>query len=176
MNSKYILEHLRNFPNYPKDGIQFKDVNFLFTDKKVIKEIVDELYSLYKDKGITKIVGLETRGVIMASILAYKLGAGLVLCRKKGKMPGLTHTAKYKKEYGYDEIELQDGAITKDDVVLIHDDLLATGGSMKATYDLVNSFGPKSILINFIFELISECPEGRKHLPNEVDIESLIEL
>lgn len=173
MNRKYVLEHLRNIPDFPKKGIQFKDFNFLVSDAGVIKELSDELYSRYSDKGITKIVGLETRGIILGSILAEKLGAGVVLCRKKGKMPGETRCAKYKKEYGFDEIEIQVGAICEDDVVLIHDDLLATGGSMRATYDLVDSFSPKTIYVNYVFELESECPGGRNTLPEDADIQSL---
>lgn len=174
MNDKYILEHLRNIPDFPKKGIQFKDINFLFTDAGVIKELSEELYRRYQNKGITKIVGLETRGVILASILAEKINAGLVLCRKKGKMPGETKGEKYEKEYGFDEIEIQEGAITRNDVVLIHDDLLATGGSIKAAHDLVNRFSPKEVMINFVFELKSECPNGRMALPENTDIQSLI--
>lgn len=176
MNKKYVLEHLRNIPDFPKKGIQFKDINYLFTDAGVVKELGDELYRKYQNRGITKIVGLETRGVILASILAERIGAGIVLCRKKGKMPGEVRGARYEKEYGTDEIEIQEGAITNEDVVLIHDDLLATGGSMRATYNLVKSFAPKEVLINFIFELKSECPDGRKALPENEEIQALIEI
>ncbi len=87
MNEKYVLGHLRNIPNFPKKGIQYKDINFLFTDAGVIKELSDELVCRYKNKGITKIVGVETRGIIMAAILAEKLNAGLVMCRKKVRCP-----------------------------------------------------------------------------------------
>lgn len=174
MNEKYVLGHLRNIPNFPKKGIQYKDINFLFTDAGVIKELSDELVCRYKNKRITKIVGVETRGIIMAAILAEKLNAGLVMCRKKGKMPGETKSEKYEKEYGFDEIEIQENSITKDDVILIHDDLLATGGSMKAAYNLVQKFSPKDVFMNFIFELKSECPDGRKALPSDIDIQSLI--
>ena len=111
--------------------------------------------------------------MIMAAILAEKLNAGLVMCRKKGKMPGETKSEKYEKEYGFDEIEIQENSITKDDVVLIHDDLLATGGSMKAAYNLVQKFSPKDVFMNFIFELKSECPDGRKALPSNIDVQSL---
>lgn len=176
MNEKYVLEHLRNIPDFPKKGIQFKDINYLFTDAGVVKELGDELYRKYQNRGITKIVGLETRGVILASILAERIGAGIVLCRKKGNMPGEVRGARYEKEYGTDEIEIQEGAITNEDVVLIHDDLLATGGSMRATYNLVKSFAPKEVLINFIFELKSECPDGRKALPENEEIQALIEI
>ncbi len=176
MNEKYVLEHLRNIPDFPKKGIQFKDINYLFTDAGVVKELSEELYRRYQNKGITKVVGLETRGVILASILAERIGAGIVLCRKKGKMPGEVRGARYEKEYGTDEIEIQEGAITNEDVVLIHDDLLATGGSMRATYNLVKSFAPKEVMINFIFELKSECPDGRKALPDNEEIQALIDI
>lgn len=176
MNSEIIIKHLRNIPDFPKKGIQFKDINYLFTNNEVIQELSEELYKRYKDCGITKIIGIESRGIILASILAYKLNAGLVLCRKPGKMPGEVRKENYKKEYGIDSIEIQEGTINKDDVVLIHDDLLATGGSMLAAYKLVKSFNPQKIFINFIFELISEGLKGRDSLPAEIDIQTLIKL
>lgn len=176
MNEKYILDHLRNIPDFPKPGIQYKDINFLFTDAGVVRELTDELVARYSGRGITKVVALETRGVIMGSILAERLGAELALCRKKGKMPGKVSREKYEKEYGYDEIELQEGAVTSNDVVLIHDDLLATGGSMRAAYELVKSFQPKEIAINFLFELRSEGLDGRSALPKDIEVNSLITL
>ena len=145
MNEKYVLEHLRNIPDFPKQGIQYKDINYLFTNAGVLHELGDELKRRYKDKGITKVVGLETRGIVMGAITAEKLDAGLVMCRKKGKM-------------------------------LIHDDLLATGGSMAAAYKLVESFHPKKIYINFLFELRSEGLKGREALPKNVDADVLITL
>lgn len=176
MNEKYVLEHLRNIPDFPKQGIQYKDINYLFTNAGVLHELGDELKRRYKDKGITKVVGLETRGIVMGAITAEKLDAGLVMCRKKGKMPGITRGTSYAKEYGEDKIEIQAGAITNDDVVLIHDDLLATGGSMAAAYKLVESFHPKKIYINFLFELRSEGLKGREALPKNVDADVLITL
>lgn len=174
MNKKHILAHLRNIPDFPKKGIQYKDINYLFSDAESLQQLSDELYERYKDKGITKVVGLETRGVVLSAILAQRLKAGLVLCRKKGKMPGKTRAESYQKEYGPDTIEIQEGTINSDDVVLIHDDLLATGGSMNATYKLVKSFEPKKIMINFIFELRSEGLDGRSVLPYDVAIDSLL--
>lgn len=176
MNEKYVLKHLRNIPDFPRPGIQYKDINYLYTDAGVLRELTDELYSRYRDKGISKIVGLETRGIVLGAILAEKLGAGLVMCRKKGKMPGITRGASYSKEYGKDYIEIQEGAIKENDTVLIHDDLLATGGSMYATYNIVKSFAPKKIYLNFIFELRSEGLTGRETLPKDVDTQVLITL
>jgi Adenine/guanine phosphoribosyltransferases and related PRPP-binding proteins len=138
--------------------------------------MLDELYEIYKDKGITKIVGIESRGFVMASALAVKLGAGVVLCRKPGKLPGETVSETYEKEYGEDTIEIHKDAITEDDVVLLHDDLLATGGTMKAALDLVKKFHPKQTYMNFIIELVNEGLDGRKPFGDEVEITTLMQL
>ena len=143
MNKEYILNHLRNIPDFPKKGIQDKAIKYLFTDGGVLREFSTALYELYKSRGITKVVGLEARGIVLASILAEKLGAGLVMCRKPGKLPGQVRQQSYAKEYGIDTIELQVGSITHEDTVLIHDDLLATGGALLAAYKLVSSFEPE---------------------------------
>ena len=123
--------------------------------------MVDELYQIYKDKGITKIVGIESRGFVIASALAVRLGAGVVLCRKPGKLPAETVQESYTKEYGTDTIEIHKDAIEADDIILLHDDLLATGGTMKAAYNLVKKFNPKGIYVNFIIEITDEGLHGR---------------
>lgn len=174
MNTQYVLENLRNIPDFPKKGIMYRDINFLFTKEGVLQELCKELMERYENLGITKVVGLETRGIVLASILSLKLNAGLVMCRKAGKMPGKVWKENYAKEYGVDTIEIQNGSITHEDVVLIHDDLLATGGSMLAAYHLVKHFEPRKIMLNFIFELTSEGLNGRDILPKDVDIQSLI--
>lgn len=174
MNKEYILNHLRNIPDFPKKGIQYKDINYLFTDGGVLREFSTALYELYKSRGITKVVGLETRGIVLASILAEKLGAGLVMCRKPGKMPGQVRQQSYAKEYGIDTIELQVGSITHEDTVLIHDDLLATGGSLLAAYKLVSSFEPEKIMINVAFELTSEGLHRRDILPKDPELVSML--
>ena len=176
MNSKLLRDNLRNIPDFPKPGIHFKDVSTLFKNPACLKEMTDELVRIYKDKGITKVVGIESRGFVMGAILAEKLGAGFVMCRKPGKLPGETRKATYLKEYGYDTIEIHTDSITPDDVVLIHDDLLATGGSMQATYDLVQHFGPKKTYISFLIELCMEGLEGRKFLGKDLDITTLLTL
>ena len=109
-------------------------------------------------------------------MLAAELGAGFVLCRKPGKLPGVTLKASYRKEYGLDSIEIHSDAISADDVVLIHDDLLATGGSMKAAYDLVSLFHPREIFINFIIELRMEGLKGREALGADKNISTLLTL
>lgn len=174
MNSKLLLDNLRNVPNFPKPGIHFKDVTTLFKNPECIKEMLDELVRLYRDKGITKVVGIESRGFVMGGMLAAELGAGFVMARKPGKLPAETRKATYLKEYGYDTIEIHTDAITEDDVVLIHDDLLATGGSMQAAYDLVQMFHPKKTYINFLIELQMEGLEGRKFLGKDLDITTLL--
>ena len=136
--------------------------------------MVNELYDLYKDKGITKVVGIESRGFVVGAALAYKLGAGFVMCRKPGKLPADTLQESYMKEYGKDTIEIHTDAITEKDVVLIHDDLLATGGSMLAAYNLVQKFNPKQTYINFIIELTIEGLNGRSVFPDGVDITTLM--
>ena len=170
MKKELLLAHLRNIPDFPKPGIQFKDVSTLFKNPLCIREMLDEMVSLYKDKGITKVVGIESRGFVMGAILAAELGAGFVMCRKIGKLPGNT---RKKSE---DTIEIHTDAFSPTDVVLIHDDLLATGGSMKAAIDLVDSFGVKDIYVNFIIELRMEGLKGREFLGTRADITTLLTL
>ena len=174
MNEILLLKNLRTIPDFPKPGIHFKDVSTLFKNPDCIREMLNELVRLYKDKGITKVVGIESRGFVMGAMLAEKLGAGFVMCRKPGKLPGETRTATYLKEYGYDTIEIHTDAIEADDVVLLHDDLLATGGSMQAAYDLVKQFSPKAVYANFLIELRMEGLEGRKFLGKDLDITTLL--
>lgn len=167
MNNPLLLNNLRNIPDFPKKGIQFKDVTTLFKNKECMDVIVQETYDLYKDKGITKVVGIESRGFVIGSIMAHKLGAGFVMCRKPGKLPADTIQESYEKEYGTDVIEIHKDAITADDVVLIHDDLLATGGSMKAAYNLIKRFNPKHIYINCLIELKIEGLKGMELFKDE---------
>ena len=176
MNTNLLLQNLRNIPDFPKPGIQFKDVSTLFKNPECNREMLEELVRVYRDKGITKVVGIESRGFVMGAMLAAALGAGFVLCRKPGKLPGTTLKASYAKEYGLDSIEIHTDAITADDVVLIHDDLLATGGSMKAAYDLVKMFRPKDIFIDFIIELRMEGLQGREALGEDKKIHTLLTL
>jgi len=176
MNNEYLLKHLRNVPDFPIPGIQFKDVSTLYKNAKCLRIMVNELYELYKDKGITKVVGIESRGFVVGAALAYKLGAGFVMCRKPGKLPAETRKESYMKEYGKDTIEIHMDAINEKDVVLLHDDLLATGGSMFAAYNLVRQFNPKNIYINFIIELTIEGLNGRAVFPEDVEISTLIRI
>ena len=176
MNNEYLLKHLRNVPDFPIPGIQFKDVSTLYKNARCLRIMVNELYDLYKDKGITKVVGIESRGFVVGAALAYKLGAGFVMCRKPGKLPAETRKESYMKEYGKDTIEIHTDAITEKDVVLLHDDLLATGGSMLAAYNLVKQFNPRNTYINFIIELTIEGLHGRAVFPEDVDITTLLKI
>ena len=174
MNNKVLMDNLRCIPDFPQPGINFRDVTTLFKNHDCLQIMVDELYDIYKDKGITKIVGIESRGFVIASALAVRLGAGVVLCRKPGKLPAATVQESYTKEYGTDTIEIHQDAINENDVVLLHDDLLATGGTMRAAFNLVKKFNPKAIYVNFIIEITDEGLHGRDAFEPGTDITALI--
>ena len=161
MNNKTLIDNLRCIPDFPKKGINFRDVTTLYKNAECLQIMLDELEAIYKDKGITKIVGIESRGFIMASALAGRLGCGVVLARKPGKLPSTVIKESFSKEYGVDTIEMHIDSINEDDVVLIHDDLLATGGTAKAAYNLVQHFHPKKVYMNFIIEIKDEGLHGR---------------
>ena len=161
MNNKVLIDNLRCIPDFPKKGINFRDVTTLYKNAECMKIMLDELEAIYKDKGLTKIVGIESRGFVMASALAGRLGCGVVMARKPGKLPATVIKESFSKEYGVDTIEMHIDSIEPDDVVLIHDDLLATGGTAKAAYKLVEHFNPKKVYMNFIIEITDEGLHGR---------------
>lgn len=163
---------IRDVPDFPSKGIMFRDLTTMIKNGEALHVMSDALTELYRDKGITKVVGIESRGFIGGSILADRLGAGFVPARKPGKLPSVTVKMAYAKEYGVDTIELHSDAITPDDIVVLHDDLLATGGTMNACYQLVKSMNPKKIYINFIVELTDL--NGRENLPKDCEITSLL--
>lgn len=169
---EYVKSKVRDIIDFPQKGIVFKDLTTVFKDPRALHLIGWDLSKLYKEKGITKVVGIESRGFIAGSILAYKLDAGFVPVRKPGKLPADTISASYQKEYGVDTIEIHRDAITEDDIVVIHDDVLATGGTMKAAIDLIRSMNPKKIYVNFIVEI--SALNGRAVLPEDVEVTSLI--
>ena len=173
MNNKVLIDNLRCIPDFPKKGINFRDVTTLYKNAECMKIMLDELEALYKDKGITKIVGIESRGFVMASALAGRLGCGVVLARKPGKLPATVIKESFSKEYGVDTIEMHIDSITSDDIVLIHDDLLATGGTAKAAYKLVQHFNPKKVYMNFIIEITDEGLHGRD-LFKDIDLTTLV--
>ncbi len=173
MDIEQVIASIRNIPDFPKKGVLFKDITTAMKDAEVLRFISDELYEYYKDKGITKVVGLESRGFMLGSILAYKLHAGFVLIRKAGKLPAETYRVDYELEYGVDSLEIHKDAIEKNDIVLLHDDLLATGGSANAALTLLDNFKPKSIYVSFLIEL--KDLKGRDRLEGVQDVHSLIQ-
>ena len=174
MTIEELIANIRTVPDYPMKGILFYDVTTLFKNPEALRTIVDMTYELYKDKGITKVVGIESRGFVMGSALAVKLGAGFVLARKPGKLPAEVVSESYHKEYGKDTVEIHADAITSDDVVLVHDDLLATGGTVGAVNRLVRQFNPKAVYDNFIIEL--PALKGRQHIPDGTPVTALLAL
>lgn len=174
MNKEILRKNLREIPDFPKPGILFYDVTTLFKNSECLSVLIDELYELYKDKGITKVVGIESRGFILGGALAARLGAGFIMARKPGKLPAEVIEETYAKEYGTDTIQLHKDAISEDDVVLLHDDLLATGGTMAATHRLVKKAGAKQTYINFVIEL--KGLNGRQAFPADVEVKTILEL
>lgn len=172
MNLEDLKKLIRDVPNFPTKGIIFRDLTTMIKNPEALHLMSEELKKLYADKGVTKVVGIESRGFIGGSIMAFELGAGFVPARKPGKLPAVTIKKAFAKEYGVDMIELHNDAITSDDIVVIHDDLLATGGTMLACYDLVKSLNPKKIYVNFIVELTEL--EGRKKFPEDCEITSIL--
>lgn len=172
MSIETLTSAVRSIPDFPIKGIQFKDITTLFQSREHLKELSDILYERYKDKGITKVVGIESRGFFMGPELAIRLNAGFVPVRKPGKLPYKVIEEKYTKEYGVDAIQIHEDALIENDIVLIHDDLLATGGTMVAAYNLVKKMNVKKVYINFLIEL--EDLNGRKLFPKDVDIDTVL--
>jgi len=144
---------IRDVPNFPVEGIVFKDITTLLKDPNGYSETLDKLYNVAKNKGITKVVGVESRGFIFGGALAEKLNVGFVPIRKPGKLPAETVSESYQLEYGSDTIEVHKDALTEADKILLHDDLLATGGTMEAACKLVEKLGAEIIQISFLIDL-----------------------
>ena len=172
MNIEKIKKAIRNVPDFPIAGIQFKDVTTLFKNADCLTELSDGLYEMYKSEGITKVIGIESRGFIMGPILATRLNVGFVPVRKPGKLPAKVFEEEYAKEYGTDAVQIHRDALSENDVVLLHDDLLATGGTMLAACKLVQKFNPKRIIVNFIIEL--EDLDGRKFFDSDIQVDSIV--
>lgn len=157
-----LSDHIRDIPDFPKEGIVFKDITPLLADPDAFKQAVDFLAEQYAGIGVTKVLGAEARGFIFGGALAYNLGAGFIPARKPGKLPWKTTTAEYDLEYGTDTLEMHMDAITEDDIVLIVDDVLATGGTAAAKAQLATVTGAKLAGFAFLIEL--DFLEGRKKL------------
>lgn len=166
-----IKKSIRDVPDFPKKGILFKDITTLCKDPSMFQRMVDLLSHRYIGKNIDLVVGIEARGFVVGAALAYKLGAGVVLVRKPGKLPHKTHKASYTLEYGEDTLEVHQDAVSKGQNVVIADDLLATGGTAKAVRDLVEQMGGNIVECSFIIELAEL--KGREKL-GSVPVFSLI--
>lgn len=168
-----LKNFVRTIEDYPIEGISFKDITTLLKDPGAFRNVVDQISEYCKGKGITKIVSLESRGFIVGGAVAYCVNAGFVPIRKKGKLPSAVVTESYELEYGVDQIEMHVDALNEDDVVLIHDDLLATGGTALAALNLVKQMNVKKIYFSFICDLTFIETEKKKELA-EYETQALI--
>ncbi|MBR3076156.1 MAG: adenine phosphoribosyltransferase [Bacteroidales bacterium] len=174
MTNEELIKSIRIVPDFPIEGIQFFDVTTLFKNPAAFGEVLDRICELYRDKGITKVAGIESRGFIAGAAAAARLGAGFVPVRKPGKLPAEAVSESYSKEYGTDTIEVHADAIGPDDVVLIHDDIYATGGTAAAAIRLVQQFKPKAVYANFIIN-ITDVPRSES-IPEGVPVSFLLNL
>jgi len=166
MKAADLKKHIRDIPNFPKEGIIFKDISTLLKNREAFKTSIDILAKKFKKKRIAYVVGVEARGFIFGSALAYKLGAGFIPVRKKGKLPHKTCSITYQLEYGTDTLEMHEDAIPADARVLLVDDLLATGGTIKAVIDLIQRQKARIVGVAFIVELqFLKGKEKLKDLP-----------
>lgn len=175
MTAEDVKKRIRNVPDYPIKGIQFKDITTALSDPQCLRWMRDELVKRYQHLGITQVAGIESRGFIIAPAVAMEIGAGFVPIRKPGKLPAETIKVSYTKEYGTDSIEMHKGALNENDIVLVHDDILATGGSLMAAIELIKKAGVKKIYANCLIEL--DGLNGRKYLADRgVDIDCLFSI
>ncbi|HOY31714.1 MAG TPA: adenine phosphoribosyltransferase [Bacteroidales bacterium] len=172
MTMQDVMDSIRNVPDFPKPGILFKDITTALKNPDIYQYIFEKTYEYYKDSGITKVVGIESRGFILGGALAARLNAGFVPIRKPGKLPAATYSKSYSLEYGENILHIHQDALDKDDIVLLHDDVLATGGSARAAIDLIRLFQVKNLKINFICEL--GFLNGKSNIYDDIDIFSLI--
>jgi len=167
MTAEEVKALVRNVPDFPIKGIQFKDITTVLNNPEGLLWMRDAIVKKYKGLGITKVAGIESRGFILAPAVAIELGVGFVPIRKPNKLPAETVSVTYMKEYGEDTIQIHKDALSPDDVVLIHDDILATGGSMDAAIRLVRKLGVKKVYVNCAIEL--EGLNGREYLKGKAE-------
>jgi adenine phosphoribosyltransferase len=167
-----LRSHIRDIPDFPRPGIVFKDIMPLLADAQALHQAVDDLAEWAGPREVDLVVGAEARGFILGAALAYRLGCGFAAARKPGKLPYLTVGAKYALEYGFDALEMHVDAVTRGARVLVHDDLLATGGTARAKIDLVEQLGAEVVGVAFVIELA--FLSGRDKLYG-YDIHSLIQ-
>jgi adenine phosphoribosyltransferase len=166
-----LRKYIRNISDFPKKGIVFRDITTLLQNAEALKKTVDVFYDHYKDQHIEKIVSIESRGFIFGSVLAYRLGAGFVPVRKPKKLPSATICEEYQLEYGTDALEIHTDAVQRGERVLIVDDLIATGGTIRAACNLVEKLGGTIVGLAFLIEL--SFLKGREKL-KEYNIYSII--
>jgi adenine phosphoribosyltransferase len=148
-----LKSKIRDIPDFPKKGILFRDITTLLKDESAFQKVIEKFTAFYEDEEIEKVVGIESRGFILGAPLSYTLGAGFVPVRKPGKLPSDIYEAKYELEYGSDTLTIHQDAITPGQRVLVVDDLLATGGTMSATLDLLKQLGAVVVGVAFLIEL-----------------------
>ena len=148
-----IKDKIKTYPNWPKEGVMFRDINSLLNDKEGLKILMDKLIERYKDVDFDTVAGIESRGFITGSLLAHALGKSFVLIRKPGKLPGEVESEEYELEYGKDKIEVQKEAIKHGAKVLLVDDLIATGGTMLAACNLIKKLGADVVECSFVIDL-----------------------
>lgn len=166
-----LKSYIRSIQDFPKKGILFRDITTLLKEPAALKRTLNDLYDLSKNLEITKVAGIESRGFIFGAMLADKLNAGFIPIRKPGKLPAEIEKETYLLEYGTDSIEIHKDAIDPGDKVLIHDDLLATGGTVRAAANLIERLGGEIVQLTFLIEL--SFLNGRSKL-KEYDVRSLI--
>ncbi len=166
-----LKEYIRNIKDFPKQGIMFRDITTLLKSPEAMNYTLETLFNFSKEKSINKVVGIESRGFIFGALLAHKLNAGFVPVRKPGKLPAEKISESYQLEYGTDTLEIHKDAIQRGDKVLLHDDLLATGGTMDAVCKLVEKLGGEISQISFVVEL--SFLNGREKL-SKYDVHSIV--
>lgn len=169
-----LRQHVRTVPDFPKPGIQFRDITPLLADPKLVREAVEALAEPYREEGITRVIGIESRGFILGAMLAEYLGAGFVPVRKQGKLPHRTLREEYALEYGTDIIEMHADAVGEHDRVLIHDDVIATGGTLLASQRLVERAGGEVVGCSILIELTAL--EGREVLDPGVPFHAVLRM
>ena len=146
-------DYIRDIQDFPEQGVVFKDISPLLKDSKAFKNALDAMLEMIGDHEVDKVIGIESRGFFFAPLLAAKLNAGFIPVRKKGKLPADTISRTYSLEYGNDTLEIHSDSIEQGDRILIHDDVLATGGTARATCEMVEALGGKVVQLNFLLEL-----------------------
>jgi adenine phosphoribosyltransferase len=160
-----IKSLIRTVPHYPRHGVQFRDITTLLKDPLGLKVTIDELFNRYEAQKIDKVVGVESRGFLIGTPLAYRLGVGFVPVRKQGKLPAETVGHDYELEYGSDRVEIHTDAVEKGERILLVDDVIATGGTVIATAALIEKLGGEVVECAFVIDLISLG--GRKRLEDK---------